>query len=161
VASNFAKEIAAVDSFSADAGKTLYGPPPEFGATKFHRNGAYEWDATWPIADGLGIVTSGQLRFVVRPGSPLGPSISLVFNRQMVARLDIEATEICENNPLWAAAFGLPPRVCGPHYHAWEHNKGHIADVKEWELPCREPLPRRSGGLIRRFRGWPPGSTWY
>lgn len=142
-----ASEVAAVDSFIADASKTLYGAPPEFGpTTRFHR-GVYEWDAKWPIADGLGIVTTGHLRIVVRPGLSLGPSVSLVFNRQMVSRLDFAPATECETNPLWARALNMPPRVCGPHFHGWEQNRSHVLKEKEWHLPCREPLPPQ----IRRF----------
>ena len=127
--------------------KHLFGPPPEFGAATFHRRDDYEWTAVWPIADSLGVVTTGQLRFVVRPGLSLGPSISVIFDREAVARLDIVPPQECESNPLWAAAMGLPPRVCGPHFHTWEHNRDHVLATEEWQLPCREPLPPQ----VRKF----------
>lgn len=142
-------EVAAADAFWADGPKSLTGAPPEFGVSTFHRNGRYERTATWPIADSSGIVGSGQLRFVCRPGTELGPSISVVFNRQALARLDLVPATECENNPLWAAPLGLPPRVCGPHFHGWEHNRGHVISVGNWEddLPAREALPVQ----VRRF----------
>lgn len=151
MASSFAKDVEAVRQFLADKLKTLVGPPPEFGATTFHRSNTYEWAATWPIADSLGIVGSGQLRFVVRPGSGLGPSLSVIFNRQMIARLDFAPPTECESNPLWAGAFGLPSRVCGPHFHSWEHNEQHTLDTEEWEMPCREPLPPQIRRLEQAF----------
>jgi hypothetical protein len=147
VAGDIAVEVAAVDAFFADGPKSLAGPPPEFGVGNFHRGGAYEWRANWPIADSLGIVGPGALRVVVRPGQALGPSISVIFNRQMVSRLNFVPAQECESNPLWAAAVGLPPRVCGPHLHAWDHNRLHVLDTGEWQLPCREPLPAQ----IRKF----------
>jgi hypothetical protein len=91
--------------------------------------------------------TTGQLRFVVRPGLELGPSISVIFNRQSVSRLDFVPPNACENNPLWAARLGLSPRVCGPHFHGWTHNRDHVLTGEEWQLPCREPLPPQ----VRRF----------
>jgi hypothetical protein len=140
-------DIAAVDAFLSDQ-KHLYGAPPEFGPTNRHsRKLRQEWDAVWPIADSLGVVTTGQLRFVARPVYPGRISISVIFNRQSVGRLDFVSADECEFNPLWAAEFGLLPKVCGPHFHAWEHNRGHVLRVSEWELPCREQLPPQ----IRKF----------
>lgn len=77
----------------------------------------------------------------------MGPSISVIFNRQAVARLDFVPALDCEYNPLWAERLGLPPRVCGPHFHSWGHNREHVLTQEEWDLPCREPLPPQ----IRRF----------
>jgi hypothetical protein len=147
VASTIAADVAAVDAFLADGGKTLSGAPPEFGVSAFNRNGQYEREAIWPIADSLGIVTTGQLRFVVRPGLDLGPSISVVFGRQAISRLDFVPVNECESNPAWAAPLGLPPRVCGPHFHGWTHNRHHVLTQEEWQLHCREPLPPQ----VRRF----------
>jgi hypothetical protein len=113
VASTIAADVAAVDAFLAGP-KTLSGAPPEFGVSTFNRDGQYEREAIWPIADSLGIVATGQLRFVVRPGLELGPSISVIFNRQGISRLGFVPPNECENNPLWAARLGLSPRVCGP-----------------------------------------------
>jgi hypothetical protein len=146
VGSAIEADVAAADAFWADK-KQLSGPPPEFGVSAFNRDGQYEREAIWPIADSIGIVTTGQLRFVVRPGLRLGPSVSVVFNRQAIARLDFVPLEECESNPLWAAQSGLPGRVCGPHFHSWEHNRSHILGQERWELPCREGLPAQ----VRRF----------
>lgn len=147
VASDISADVNAVDAFLADNPKSLVGPPPEFGVSPFHRGGAYEWRANWPIADSSGIVGPAALRVVVRPGTGIGPSLSVVFNREAIVRLDFVSARDCESNPLWAATIGLPPRVCGPHFHAWEHNRIHVLQTQEWELPCREPLPLQ----IRKF----------
>jgi hypothetical protein len=147
VASTIAADVAAVDAFWAEPQKQLSGAPPEFGDSKFYREGGYGREATWPIADSHGIVTTGQLRFVVRPGLSLGPSISVIFNRQAIVRLDFVPMEECESNPTWAASLGLPPQVCGPHFHTWEHNRPYILRRERWELPCREALPVQ----VRRF----------
>jgi hypothetical protein len=140
-------DVAAADAFWADAPKHLSGAPPEFGVATFNRYGQYEREAIWPIADSLGIVTTGQLRFVVRPGLQLGPSISVIFNRQALARLDFVPPQECESNPLWAQPLGLPAKVCGPHFHTWQHNRVHVLRHERWELPCREALPAQ----VRRF----------
>ena len=147
VASSIAADVAAVDAFLADTPKSLFGPPPEFGVGPFHRSGGYEWCANWPIADSLSVAISAALRMVIRPGTGIGPSLSIIFNRQAVARLDFVPIDDCESNPPWGSGLGLSPRVCGPHYHAWEHNRSHVLLTGEWELPCREPLPPQ----LRKF----------
>lgn len=147
VVSSIAADVAAADAFWKDAAKSLSGAPPEFGVSTFNRNGQYEREAIWPIADSNGIVGTGQLRFVVRPGLDLGPSISVIFNRQAIARLDFVPATECENNPLGAAALGLPARVCGPHFHGWELNRDNVLRLERWELPFREALPPQ----VRRF----------
>lgn len=147
VAGSIADDVASADAFWNDHPKRLSGAAPEFGPTKFYRDGDYGREAIWPIADSLGIVTRGQLRIAVRPGLQLGPSISVIFNKQPIARLDFAPPEECETNPIWAAGLGLPALVCGAHFHGWEHNRIHVLRNERWELPCREPLPVQ----IRRF----------
>jgi hypothetical protein len=109
VAIDIAADMAAVDAFLADNPKSLAGPAPEFGVGPVSRHGEYEWRANWPIADSVGVVGSGTLRFVIRPGLSLGPSISVIFNGQAIARLDFVPPHECESNPLWAGYVGLPP----------------------------------------------------
>jgi hypothetical protein len=139
-------EVAAVDRFLAMP-KSLYGPPPEFGASSFVRAGQQEWQAVWPLADELGVVTSGQLRIVARPVLDKGTTITLVYNRQCVARLDLSPPDECERNPSWAWRFDLPAKVCGFHFHDWNTNRAHVLATGKWDLPCRSPLPAQ----IRRF----------
>lgn len=141
-----AAEIAAVDTF-LEGRKHLFGSPPEFGPTTYVRRSQAEWQAVWPIADDLGVVTTGQMRIVARPGPALGPSIAIIFNGQCVSRLDMVPQAECEPNPHWAAALGMPPMVCGPHFHGWEQNRGFLLDSEGWRLPAREPLPPQ----VRRF----------
>ncbi len=152
VASTIIADVAAADAFWAEPQKQLSGAPPEFGESTFHRDGQYGREAIWPIADNHGIVTTGQLRFVVRPGLNLGPSISVIFNRQAIARLDFVPADECESNPLGAARLGLLSRVCGPHFHGWEHNRDYVQRRERWELPYRDALPVQ----VRRFeQGFP------
>lgn len=141
-----ATDVAAVDQFLSSQ-KHLYGAPPEFGRSNFQRKGKHEWQASWPIADSLGMVTSAQLRFVARPGIPERHSVSVIYNGQCVTRLDFAPSDECESNPVWAKDFGLPAVVCGPHMHSWEHNRAHVLVMRLWELPCRLPLQPQ----IRRF----------
>jgi hypothetical protein len=142
-------EVEAVDRFLAEE-KHLNGAPPEFGPSTFNRRDRYERTAKWPIAGPDGIVGSGQIRFVARPGRQ--HSVSLIFKGQGIWRLDLVDPTECKANPHWARSHNLPAIICGPHVHAWEHNRDHVSGQKTWELSCREPLPPR----IRRFdQAWP------
>jgi hypothetical protein len=138
-------ELGAVDAFLASP-KQLFGSPPDFGASPFVKNGRAELTAVWPLMDDSHVVGAGQLRIVSRPGDDELLSLTVIFARQCVYRVDFVPPAMCESNPPWAAELGLPPMVCGPHVHAWEHNRAHVA-VAGWELPAREPLPPQ----IRRF----------
>lgn len=132
VASNIAADVAAVDAFLADSPKHLFGPPPEFGAATFHRRDDYEWTAVWPIADSLGVVTTGQLRFVVRPGLSLGPSISVIFDREAVARLDIVPPRNVNGIPFGLLQWGYRLKSAVPIFML-----GSITETMFW--------PRRNG----------------
>ena len=153
VASTIIADVAAVDAFWAEPQKQLSGVPPEFGESTFYREGQYGREAIWPIADNHGIVTTGQLRFVVRPGLNLGPRISVIFNRQAIARLDFVPVDECESNPPWAANLGLPPTICGPHFHSWEHNRDYVRRRERWELHAATYFPFKSADLNRGSRG--------
>jgi hypothetical protein len=131
-------EIEAVDRFLAVT-KSLEGAPPEFGPSGFVRRKQSEWAAVWPIAED-GLITTGQLRFVLRPGGEYRLTISVIFASNCVCRLDMVPPAECESNPVWAARSGLPALVCGAHFHDWEINRQHVME-NGWTLPIREPLP--------------------
>lgn len=143
-------EVEAVDEFLRDE-KTLYGNPPEFGPGRFVKNGRSEMTAVWPIADSLGLLSGGEIRIVSRPSDDESLSIAVVFARQCVSRVDFVTGDMCEANPPWAETLGLQPRVCGPHFHSWEHNRNYVL-TNTWKLPAREALPPQ----VRRFKqAWP------
>lgn len=140
-------ELEAVDRFLAEE-KFLYGPMPEFGPSNFSRRKKYELFAVWPIADVGGVVGSGHLRVVHRPGSDDVVSISVIYGGQSISRLDVVPPSECHANPFWAHSSDLPPTVCGPHFHGWSYNREQVLISGNWELPCREPLSPQ----IRRFQ---------
>jgi hypothetical protein len=139
-------DVGLADEFFADE-KTLAGAAPEFGPKK-NKSGSYAmWEAIWPIANSAGVVESGQLRVNYAPVSDKLFSICLIFRGQCLFRVDFVAATICHNNPQWAADYGLPATVCGPHYHPWNPNRYEVLRQQNWELPFRLPLPPR----IHRF----------
>jgi hypothetical protein len=135
-----AAEIAEIDLFLSQP-KWLDGPHPDWTDSRFFRRGHPEYQAIWPIADDLGIVGKGQLRFAFRPWNRERPSISVIYGQRVVSRLDFDEVSVCKFNPPWAESLGLPPRVCGNHIHKWEDNRAHVLAQEIWELPCRAPLP--------------------
>ena len=142
-----ATDLDLVEEFLAEL-KFLNGPMPEFGPTNFNRRRRYELATKWPLADADGVVSSGQLVIVSRPGSPDFASLSLLFRGQAISRLDFEHDGVCHSNPHWADEDGLAATVRGSHFHPWEPNRKHVAATGLWELPCREGLPPQ----VRRFQ---------
>ena len=71
----------------------------------------------------------------------------MIFRDQCLFRLDFVVATVCHNNPQWAAAYDMPPMVCGPHFHPWNANRDEVLRQQVWELPFRAPLPTR----IHRF----------
>jgi hypothetical protein len=142
-------EVSFADQFLLDK-KTLYGPPPEFGLKQNSRRkkGDSSWEAIWPIANSMNVAESGQLRVLWTPASDKPFTIAVVYRSNCLFRLDFVSLTICHSNPLFSRGVGLPPMVCGPHFHSWDANRMHIlSSAPLWELACREPLPAQ----IRRF----------
>jgi hypothetical protein len=145
--SSRAQDVRLADEFFADQ-KGLAGPAPEFGPKKHTSSKSSLWEAIWPTANSAGVVETGQLRINHSPASDKPFSLCLIFRGQCIFRLDFARPTVCHSNPQWAAAFGMPPTVCGPHYHPWDPNREEVARQEHlWELPFRLPLPAR----IRRF----------
>jgi hypothetical protein len=139
------KQVELVDAFLAEP-KILSGAPPEFGPMKKGHGGPMR-TATWPIADLRGVVQSGKLNVNHCPSSNKPFTLAVVFRDECVARLDFVDQGTCHSNPLWARDFGLPPIVCGPHFHPWAENRRAILDGGPWELKARIALQPQ----IRRF----------
>lgn len=133
-------ELDEVDNFLA-AEKWLYGDAYEWRLSSFYKGKNLEHEAIWPVADKIGIVGKGQLRIAYRPWNSMLFSISLIYGQFAVYRLDKENPLVCEHNPHWARAMGVPPVVCGTHVHTWADNKEHIRSTGERTLPVRRPLP--------------------
>lgn len=130
-------DIAEIDAFIAEQKslQDLEGASPEW-------QDGYpgELSATWNIVDSVGIVRA-QLRFRCPVHKPQFPSISLIYKGSLITRLDLVSQDECKPNPHDAAMFGLPPRVCGPHWHPWAFNRSYVETAGFGRMPYREPLP--------------------
>ena len=143
MASEREKEVFEIDRFLAEP-KTLIGPLPRWGKSKFFGKTEPEMEAKWPIADSLGIVGRGQLRFALRLERRQCPSVPVIYGGKSVLRLDLEEPHVCEPNPHWAQyLIDIPAQVCGSHIHTWAGNRQFILDQEVWEIPCRLPLNSR------------------
>jgi hypothetical protein len=143
-------DIAEIDAFLAEA-KTLQKlsegiPRWEDGARKG------ELSATWSIVDSVGLIRA-QLRFRCPRHSPQYSSVSVIYKGNPITRLDLVPPEECKPNPPTAQELGLPPRVCGPHWHPWQFNRNYIEKAGFGSLPHREPLPAQ----VRRL---PQATLW-
>lgn len=132
-------QVSAASSFVSDPGKLLDGHQPHW----IYARGYMDWQLTWPIlqADGS---TRSHVKLRVKPAERERSSVSLIFRRQPLARLDLAPADECKPNHPAALEYGLPPRVCGVHLHSWEFNHPIITKTGDWQLPVREPI---SGGI--------------
>ncbi len=129
-------DIDEIDAFLAEQ-KTLLGRLPEWKPNDF-RPGEYE--NTWAIGDSLGIVRAG-LRFRFAPDLRAYPSVSVVYRQQLIWRLDLAPPDECKFNPPTAADLGLPPKVCGSHWHGWPDNRAYVQSHGFGTMPFRRPIP--------------------
>lgn len=129
------RDIQLVDDFLA-ANKRLEKGVPDW--TKGTRDSEYE--ARWIIEEEDG-ATRSHIRFRTSRFQKAFPSISLIFRNNPVWRIDIQPTDVCHPNPLWAQPLGLQPEVCGTHCHTWADNRDYLLRSAVWDLPARRPLP--------------------
>lgn len=138
---NFESDCDEVDAFLRDA-KALEGGEPIWGESP--RPG--ELTASWGIVDGVG-VSRAELRFRCPRSRRDEPSVSIVYRKKLVYRIDIVPDYVRKPNMLCAAKLGLPAEVCGPHWHAWEDNREYVRVNGFGPLPLRRPVD----GAVRRL----------
>lgn len=101
-----------------------------------------ELDARWPIIESGG-VSRAELAFRYNRISTGQPSVTLIYRKKAVCRVDIKANDESDGNPPQARSLGLPARVYGPHVHKWEHNKQYVLESlrpDEWDIPIKEEI---------------------
>lgn len=125
-------EVAEVDAFLAEY-KTLDGFPPEW--TQQHGR---DWQVRWGIANSIG-VQHGELCLSLN-GNLERPSISALYQRRLIYRLDIVPDTECKPNDFGARFYGLPALICGPHTHPWPENREYVRLNGFRELPYRKPV---------------------
>lgn len=131
----FDQEIAEIEAFLADPKKVADGVPVWIAATRKN-----EYQAIWGIFESSG-VSRAELRFRYSSLSKSEPSVSVVFRRRLVARIDIVPPQSWKPNPPGAFALGLPARVEGTHTHSWADNRDFVRSNGFGQLPFRRPLP--------------------
>jgi hypothetical protein len=134
-------EAAEIDAFLREE-KRLDGPHPIWHAAS--RPG--EMSAVWDVQDSLDI-TRAALRFRCSLETLACPSVSLIFHRNAIWRIDLVPAHESKPNPLGASALRLPARVHGSHAHTWWHNRDYLLSQDLWDLPYRSPLD----GPIRKL----------
>lgn len=132
-----ARLCAEIDAFLSTP-KFLKGPQPTW-----RPNGRQDQlDARWPVEE-TGGISRAHLAFRYNRVSTNEPSVSLIYQRRKVCRVDVKPTEEWDGNPPQAMKLGLPGQVFGPHIHRWEHNREYVLEhlpPDEWEIPIKEPI---------------------
>lgn len=121
-----------VDAFIAGY-KTLDGFLPEW-----NQNHGWNWSTRWGVLDALQ-VQQAELVFTIN-AALTHPSITAVFRKQPIYRVDIVPHSECKWNDYAGLAAGLPPRVCGPHAHPWPENRQFVVENGFGQLPLRKPV---------------------
>ena len=126
-------EIEAVDAWIAED-KTLFGTFPGWGAER-----GSDHTARWGIVDSLGI-QRGELSLTV-DRRLLKPTICVLMERKLIARIDIVPEGESEPNPPAARRMGLPAIIRGTHMHGWSENREWVRLHVFGELPFRRQMP--------------------
>ncbi len=125
--------------------KFLRGPQPIWRA-----NGRQDQlDAKWVIEEEGGI-SRAHLAFRYNRVSTNKPSVSLIYERKKVCRVDVKPAQEWDGNPPQARKLGLPANVFGPHIHRWEHNRQYVLESlppDEWDIPIKEPISQSTQTL--------------
>lgn len=137
-------DLLAADAFLADENKLLFGSPTPWVA---HHG---EWQQDWIIVESDGRQRA-SLRFRCGAAHLDWPSINLIFRGHPLCRLDREPPTVCHPNLPGAAKLGLPPEVCGTHFHGWAINRAWVAKNGRWELPYRDHAPEHMRDLDHMF----------
>jgi hypothetical protein len=127
-------EIAEIDALLAEP-KVLIGPPP----TWIPAGRPGELQASWPIADQSGVIRT-DLRFRCPRYDLAAPSVSVIYRRHAIWRVDIVEPSVCKINPPAAHLLGLPAQVCGPHQHTWPDNREFVRQNGFASIPMRRAL---------------------
>lgn len=129
----------------------LISPKRLMGAQPIWRqNGTSDrLDGSWLIEEDEGI-SRAYLAFRLNRISTDEPSVSLIFKKKPVCRVDIKSIDDSDGNPIQAQKFGLPGQVYGPHIHRWDYNRGYVIDAlppDEWQIPIKEEISRSTQTL--------------
>ena len=110
---------------------------------------ADQLDAKWVIEE-TGNVSNAHLAFRYNRVSTEQPSVSLIYKRKKVCRVDVKPQDESDGNPMQAAKFDLPPRVFGTHVHLWKYNREYVLDClppNEWEIPIKSEISQSAQQL--------------
>lgn len=102
--------------------------------------GRCDWQASWPIVDLDGIASA--VAYFEADASFTDISISVVFRRAPIYRLDKIAETEPEGNPLTARQYAphVPADFFGSHVHGWQDNREWVRAKGLAELPFKHPI---------------------
>ncbi len=124
--------IEEVDAFISGY-KTLDGFLPEWS-----QQYGWSWTTQWSILDTQGRQMA-HLAFSIN-AALTRPSISAIFRKNLIYRVDIVPKDETKPNDYGALAVGLPYNVTGPHTHPWPEHRQYVQENGFGELPFRKPV---------------------
>lgn len=124
--------IEEIDAFIAGY-KTLAGYLPDWS-----QQHGWDWESRWGILD-VNEVQQAELVFTIN-AALTRPSISAIFRKKLIYRVDIVPLDEIKPNDFGALAVGLPAQVQGPHTHPWAEHRDFIRANGFGELPFRKPV---------------------
>lgn len=98
----------------------------------------WDWETRWGILDAHGR-QQAELVFTIN-AALTHPSISAIFRKRLIYRVDIVPMTEIKHNEWGAIAVGLPAVVQGPHTHPWPEHREFIRQNGFGELPFRKPV---------------------
>lgn len=139
--------IATIDQYLQNEAKVLDGFQPHWTYHPGYKDHQISWQI---LEEDSGLIRS-RLQLRMPEQNSQFCSISLLYQGNAVCRIDLDSTDVCKQNPVWAARQNLPPLVCGPHIHTWGDNKGYILDNGVWDIPARRGINQKIDGIEDMF----------
>ena len=104
----------------------------------------------WPILEECLDDSRAYLVFSLFSASLDQPSVSLIFLKRELCRLDVKPRDELDENPDYALQLGLPKTVSGTHIHPWEHNRDYILSGLApdlWNIPLKKSISQSTRSL--------------
>ena len=107
------RQFCAVANAFMATGKTLRGLWPTWS----RGSRRYQMVGVWPVEEDDRDESRAYIVFSLFSASRGQPSVSLIFLKREVCRLDVKPRDELDENPEFALQLGLPKTVNGTHIH--------------------------------------------
>lgn len=135
-----------VDDFITSP-KCLCGPPPLWEK----ESRPDEVGIRWPVVAEDGDEDKAELAFLYRTESPEDKSVTLVYRKLPVCRIDLKPRDHRHINADRAESMGLPGTIFGSHAHLWLYNREHVLrlPLAEWKIPVKVEISPNARSYVQ------------